>query len=67
MNHQIFNRELLARIIYDEYHPQKVKEMALMYSLGKNLDEIGDRFGVTRERIRTILSKHLERERLKIQ
>jgi DNA-directed RNA polymerase sigma subunit (sigma70/sigma32) len=66
MNHQIFNREILTRIIHSDDYSVNVRYMALGYSLGKNLDEIASKFGVKRERVRQILAKNMERERMNL-
>jgi DNA-binding CsgD family transcriptional regulator len=37
----------------------RIRQMADLYKSGRTLKQIGERFGVTRERVRQILTKHL--------
>jgi DNA-binding CsgD family transcriptional regulator len=37
---------------------KRIEQMAALYKSGKSLNEIGNRYGITRERVRQILTKH---------
>lgn len=37
----------------------RVQQMATLYKSGRTLKQIGDKYGITRERVRQILTKHL--------
>ncbi|MET4210497.1 sigma factor-like helix-turn-helix DNA-binding protein [Bradyrhizobium sp. LA2.1] len=38
--------------------PMRVKQMAALYKSGRTLQEIGDHYGITRERVRQLISRH---------
>jgi hypothetical protein len=62
MRNQALNRITTERVSLAERRAirlQRAKEMAVRYRAGETLQEIGDYYGVTRERVRQLLTKEL--------
>lgn len=38
--------------------PMRVQQMAALYKIGKTLQEIGDQYGISRERVRQLITRH---------